>query len=159
MSNVSVKTNPVVFFLSEDGAEIKRQVCQRRITQALVDVYIANMISYDNHWQSLQFLQAHDLSRKCVKKKWIGTKCLLKRFVRWLRRLKAKQLKENTWKTDITLAKRGLFLQKSELKCCWNGLLVAGFPKKKMRKFNIFNVSFLCSARSSLSHRRFGLAW
>lgn len=54
---------------SEDGAEIKRQVCQRRITQALVDVYIANMISYDNHWQSLQFLQAHDLSHKCSKKK------------------------------------------------------------------------------------------
>lgn len=69
LSSVSVKTNPVVFFLSEDGAEIKRQVCQRRITQALADMYIANMISYDNHWQSLQFLQAHDLSRKCSKRK------------------------------------------------------------------------------------------
>lgn len=60
-----LKTNPLVFFLQEDGAEIKRQVCQSCITQALVDVYIANMISRDNHWQRLQFHQAHDLCCKC----------------------------------------------------------------------------------------------
>lgn len=40
-----------MFFLQEDGAEIKRQVCQSCIAQALVDVYTANMISHDNHWQ------------------------------------------------------------------------------------------------------------
>lgn len=138
MSNVSVKTNPVAFFLSEDGAEIKRQVCQRRITQALVDVYIANMISYDNHWQSLRFLQAHDLSRKCLgKKKKMNRKCLLKRFVRWPRRLKAKQLKENTWRIDITPAKRGSLMQKSELKYWWGGLRLAGFPKKLAQVFII----------------------
>lgn len=31
-------------------------------------MYIANTISYDIHWQSLQFLQAHDLCCKCSQK-------------------------------------------------------------------------------------------
>lgn len=31
-------------------------------------MYIANTISYDIHWQSLQFLQAHDLCRECSQK-------------------------------------------------------------------------------------------
>lgn len=63
-----LKTNPLAFSLQEDGAEIKRQVCQSCITQALVDVYIANMISPDNHWRRLQFHQAHDLCCKCSKR-------------------------------------------------------------------------------------------
>lgn len=54
------------FFLKGDGAQIKRHVCQRHITQALVDMYIANMISYDNYWQSLQFLQAYDLHFRTI---------------------------------------------------------------------------------------------
>lgn len=63
---VTLKTTPLVFCLKGDGVEIKIRTCQRRVTQVLLDVYIANMISYDSHWRSLQFLQAHDLRLKTV---------------------------------------------------------------------------------------------
>jgi len=43
---------------------LRDRFCQRRMTQAPVDVYIANMISYDNHWQRLQLLEAYDLCYK-----------------------------------------------------------------------------------------------
>lgn len=60
-----LKTNPLVFFLQEDGAEIKNAGCQSCITAALVDVNTANMISHDNRWQRLPFRQACDLCCKC----------------------------------------------------------------------------------------------
>lgn len=66
IKKVSLKTTLLVFCLKGDGVEIKRRACQRRVTQVLLDVYIANMISYDSHWRSLQFLQAHDLRFKTV---------------------------------------------------------------------------------------------